>query len=319
LARLDDWTEFNVFFLAEITDNRPLQHVTFEALNRRDLLTKFGCCPVKTKAFLAKLEELYMENQNQYHNNVHGADVVQGVHCLLSHRVFVENLTDLEMLTVLLAAACHDVRHPGRTNDFRIAVRDELALTYNDISVNENMHCAQSFRLLNMSKYNFLEGLTPAQHSAVRKSMISMILGTDMANHFSNLQTFNKLVGTNGADLSKWDDKQPVLQMILHSADIANPTRRLDLAKRWTDRVLLESFLQGDHERKLEHKISPLCDRETTSKAKCQLGFSKFIVEPNFEALRAIDSEVDEPLKNIRKFQAHWDDELKQVETGVEI
>merc|ERR1712137_411613 len=194
--------------------------------------------------------------------------------------------------------------------------RDELALTYNDISVNENMHSSLSFRLLSMSNYNFLEALTSAQHAALRRAMIGMILATDMANHFNNLHAFNQLVKTNGVDLAKWDDKQPVLQLILHTADISNPTRPLNVATEWTNRVLQECFTQGDQERNLERKISPLCDRATTSKAKSQLGFSKLIVEPNFNALAAIDNELYEPLSNIKRFQAHWEAELAQNEAS---
>merc|ERR1712063_101860 len=100
-----------------------------------------------------------------------------------------------------------------------------------------------------------------------------------MANHFNNLHAFNQLVKTNGVDLAKWDDKQPVLQLILHTADISNPTRPLNVATEWTNRVLQECFTQGDQ-------------------------------EPNFNALAAIDSELYEPLSNIERFQAHWEAEL---------
>lgn len=36
---------------------------------------------------------------------------------------------------MIVAALCHDIAHPGQTNQFHIATQSELALCYNNISV----------------------------------------------------------------------------------------------------------------------------------------------------------------------------------------
>jgi hypothetical protein len=44
-------------------------------------------------------------------------------------------------------------------------------------------------------------------------------------------------------------------------ADISHPGKPWDHHTEWTDRLCEEFFLQGDEERKLGRKVSPLCDR----------------------------------------------------------
>ena len=48
----------------------------------------------------------------------------------------------MQIFTILVAAAGHDVDHPGRTNGFLVKTSAPLALLYNDASVLENHHAA---------------------------------------------------------------------------------------------------------------------------------------------------------------------------------
>lgn len=48
-------------------------------------------------------------------------------------------------------------RSAGVSNEFLVATHADSALTYNDSSVNENMHCSLAFRLLRKPANNFLE------------------------------------------------------------------------------------------------------------------------------------------------------------------
>jgi hypothetical protein len=50
---------------------------------------------------------------NPYHNAAHAADVVQTLGSMLLSEGFRESLTEMEVLAMLVAAACHDVGHPG--------------------------------------------------------------------------------------------------------------------------------------------------------------------------------------------------------------
>lgn len=56
-------------------------------------------------------------------------------------------LSKLERFAIILASAVHDLGHPGVNNVFLVKTRDKQALTYNDRSVNENMHASLAFTL----------------------------------------------------------------------------------------------------------------------------------------------------------------------------
>jgi hypothetical protein len=69
-----------------------------------------------------------------YHNSTHAADVARTVHFFLETGKLRECMTDLEILGALIASLVHDYDHPGRTNAFHIAIREEKAILYNGTS-----------------------------------------------------------------------------------------------------------------------------------------------------------------------------------------
>lgn len=63
---------------------------------------------------LQEVEGTYRDNP--YHNSTHAADVTQSLGCLLSNDDFSRDLTDIELLSMIVAAAVHDVGHPGHSS-----------------------------------------------------------------------------------------------------------------------------------------------------------------------------------------------------------
>lgn len=62
---------------------------------------------------MQEIESSY-HSENPYHNNIHAADVTQSLGCILIHDEFSSQLTDMELLSMIIAAAVHDVAHPGQ-------------------------------------------------------------------------------------------------------------------------------------------------------------------------------------------------------------
>ena len=85
-----------------------------------------------------RIESAYLPN-NAYHNRTHAADVAQTVAMFLYDPTVAALCTERDKLAAVIAAAIHDVGHPGVNNSFNVNTKSELALVYNDISVLENM------------------------------------------------------------------------------------------------------------------------------------------------------------------------------------
>ena len=135
--------------------------------------------------------------RNGYHNAEHIADVVHSTSILLTGGL--QDLVGLQedplcVLSLLLAAAVHDFEHPGLTGDHLVATGHEWALTHNDRAVLEQHHLAAAFRLLRAPSLDWAKGLTAAQRKQLRLTVIDLVLGTDMKEHFKLLGEFGNVL-----------------------------------------------------------------------------------------------------------------------------
>ncbi len=159
----------------------------------------------------------------------------------------------------------------------------------------ENFHIAESFKLmLSDEKYNIMSELSPEEYKLFRRRIIECVLATDMTFHTKQYsyikgkkEKFSIEEGKNtnnilqGLDnFNRFSTQQEFLNILLHAADISNPTKPLEVYEQWVDKVMTEFWLQGDREKELKLPVSFLCDRLSTPVPKAQLGFIDGIVHP---------------------------------------
>jgi hypothetical protein len=237
-------------------------------------------------AWLTAVDHAYPA-ANAYHNNLHAADVCANIDYFLRQQNFNRLLSPVDILSALVAAVVHDVGHPGVNNTFLEATKHDLAITYNDVSVLENHHVAEAFKLMKARDMDWSTSLSSDDYKDMRETVIQVVLGTDMRAHFEYLTRFKSKMageGFSGSTALERKDSRLLLTMALHAADIANPAKREVIATTWAKRSMIEFFRQGDKEAEMGLPVSPFMDRSKTplpaTIVNCQIGFINVLVRP---------------------------------------
>jgi hypothetical protein len=286
LKNVEEW-DWDVWRLKEVTNNRPLQTLGWHLLHHWGLIDCFKLDRAVVRNWLVFVEQQY--HDSEYHSSTHAADVLQSVHYMLAKCGASEYLSSLSLFALLISAMMHDAGHDGFNNLFHQNAMTDRAVAFNDQSIQENFHCVTILSsMLKDSSINLFATLEPGQAREVRRMIIMMIMGTDMKNHFKFVQEFKSLVASLGGSKEAWlrdgAAHDQLCVNILHAADLSNPCRGFDQARRWAGCVLAEFFVQGDRERLLGLPVSPMCSRDTTLMPASQIGFINFIILPYFKA-----------------------------------
>lgn len=96
------------------------------------------------------------------------------------------------------------------------------------------------------------------------------------------------------------------MSLIIHLADISNPTKPWRLCYKWIDLLFLEFFKQGDKEREKGLPITFLMDRYTTNIAKAQGGFIDHFIKPAYELLNNIMPNIELNMKFLESNKEQW-------------
>ncbi|XP_015239867.1 high affinity cAMP-specific 3',5'-cyclic phosphodiesterase 7A isoform X2 [Cyprinodon tularosa] len=278
LEKVGNWN-FDIFLFDKLTNGNSLITLTIHLLNQYGLVDLFQLDMVKLWRFLVLVQEDY-HNDNPYHNSVHAADVTQAMYCYLQEPMLAKSLTSYDILLGILAAATHDLDHPGVNQPFLIKSDHYLATLYRNTSVLENHHWKSAVGLL---RETGLFSHLPAEDSMnMERELGSLILATDISRQNDYLSRFRTHLDQESLCLSNASHRHFALQMALKCADICNPCRPWELSKQWSEKVTEEFFQQGDIEKKHKLEVSPLCDREKNTISNIQIGFMTYVAEPLF-------------------------------------
>jgi len=87
-------------------------------------------------SFLAQVTKTYKRTV-EYHNDLHGADVMQAGYFMLTTCGLRQTLklSKLDCLSFVMAAVCHDLGHDGYTNTYHVNAITRRAIDCNDVAV----------------------------------------------------------------------------------------------------------------------------------------------------------------------------------------
>lgn len=216
MAKIAKAQHIDVFEMSEFCTS-PFTAVTLGCMSTESLLLALPI-PVDTLTrFIHRIEKMY-HSKNPYHNALHATAVVLDVHYYLKN--VEQEISDLQYFSAIIAAAVHDVNHPGLTNGFLINSTSPLANTYSDDSILERMHLAETFRLVHeVDGHNIFKELPPTQAKESRRLIISMVLATDLAEHVHHINALKSKSYLNGEKTGCLESTM-VLETFLLMADI---------------------------------------------------------------------------------------------------
>ena len=246
IDRIGTW-ELDILGEYEHLQKRPLFYVCLAATQRDGLLDAFAkivpddnvllslstaeeSAPIKKKFtnFLMALENKYIST-NTYHNNCHAADVVNSMVCLLSDGKSELEMTVLQRMVSVVAAAAHDVAHTGQNNGFHNKYVTKYAVEYSDQSTMEMLHLATTFKILQKEDCNIFGHMCRDDYSMCRKLMIEMILATDLSKHFDLLNNYSIELDKDGIVSSN-----KLLEIVLKAADIGHAVKSIPIHQKWS-------------------------------------------------------------------------------------
>eukprot|EP01091_Cochliopodium_minus_P014769 TRINITY_DN5072_c0_g2_i2.p1 TRINITY_DN5072_c0_g2~~TRINITY_DN5072_c0_g2_i2.p1 ORF type:complete len:651 (+),score=191.39 TRINITY_DN5072_c0_g2_i2:44-1996(+) len=296
--QLVNW-DFNIF---EYSENPfMLNKILFNLFSSWGFFEMFHIPENVFFNFIQKVRENY--NDNPYHNFLHAIDVLQTVHCILTNTNIINHLRWIDVFGLYISALCHDLDHGGKNNMFHMQTKSNLALFYNDISILENHHAAKTFEILMEKESNITVGLDEKEYTELRQTIINSILGTDMSFHAQFVGDLkNKLTNTFPSEPIKREDQLFIMKLILHAADISNPSKAFYVSSNWTNRLVEEFSKQGDTEKELGMQVNPMMDRSKLKKGYTMTkGFIEFVVQPYFVLLAQLMPELSFVVKNLEE------------------
>lgn len=299
-------------FIKDHAGKNPLTSVFLALVNYHQ--SKLGVIPVvnnielrKLEKFMTKIEKCYQKVP--YHNLFHAVDVLAANDVLLNQieASKIVKFTLQERITALLAAACHDVGHPGVSSEYifnNTTPRQSTDLTAN-FALNDSTEKSQKWNGM-LERFHTSVALENLRHFNVDLSkdekfcelFEKIVMATDMTRHFELVNSLKDLVETRDEFLvlkhrlpnpvrekQRLEQivqlRQELLRISLHAADLSNPAKEFVNSRDWAVKVIDEFFLQGDCERQLNGKIKmPMNDRDLTSIKSSQVGFIDYVVKP---------------------------------------
>ena len=292
-------------------------------------------CDLNTaKNYVYELVKGYEENGNPYHNSTHAADVMMSTFQYGANFGIGNFFFPQEQFALFVGAAIHDFKHPGFNNNYFIRMEEDLALRYNNVAPLENMHLYEAFKLMKSDNeaYDIFSGFSSEMYLYCKDLIIGAVLSTDVRYHNDVIDKakraffldkeemktakLKQLQSQTTQDIaeqakSRKEDIGVLVNLMVHCADISNPTKKIDVYRKWIGFVFEEFGNQGRKEIELGLQPSFLCEPNPNI-PKSQVGFMNFFVKPTFLTLSGIFPDLTYLVKQI---ESNSDDFQKEIDS----
>ncbi|XDV17295.1 hypothetical protein PO909_023182 [Leuciscus waleckii] len=252
-----------------------------------------------------------------YHNWRHAFNTSQCMFAVLRSGRVQNNLSDLEVLALMIATLSHDLDHRGVNNSYIKRSEHPLAQLYCH-STMEHHHFDQCLMILNSPGNQILSGLSLDEYKATLKMIEKAILATDLALYMKKRTEFFELAKNSQFVWEDESHRDLLRSMLMTACDISAITKPWPVQKKIAELVATEFFEQGDKERR-ELNIEPidLMNREKQDKIpSMQVSFIDAICTQLYEALTGLSEDCSPLLEGCRKNRQNWKILAEQGEEG---
>jgi hypothetical protein len=183
----------------------------------------------------------------------------------------------LECFALFISAICKDIDH----YDFEDKSRSDIALAvlYRNRPVMEMHHCEQAIRIISKTEQNIFENIDQEQQVQLWQMIISLILGTDMAQHFELVSKLRVLVYPQMLFNAQSPQHRLLLaQIVVKSCDMSSTTRLFPINEKWATHV-------GKFTKQVGKSETETREADQLVVAKNHLGFIMLVARPLFEVL----------------------------------
>ncbi|XP_035481563.1 cGMP-specific 3',5'-cyclic phosphodiesterase isoform X2 [Scophthalmus maximus] len=253
-----------------------------------------------------------------YHNWRHAFNTSQCMFTLIKSGRLQNNLSDVEVLALMIATLSHDLDHRGVNNSYIQRSDHPLAHLYCH-STMEHHHFDQCLMILNSPGNQILSGLSLDEYKATLKMIESAILATDLALYMKRRGEFFELTKNSQFVWEDENHRDLLRSMLMTACDISAITKPWPVQKRIAELVATEFFEQGDKERR-ELNIEPidLMNREKRDKIpSMQVSFIDAICTQLYETLAGMSEYCSPLLEGCQKNRQHWKRLAEECEKGL--
>ena len=289
------------------TPTDTLVSLAEEMISSYDAPSFLSVPPSRVLTFVRTIAGLYSPTL-PFHTFAHAVSVLQMTFRVCKLNLgFSSILTELERVSLFVAALGHDVGHPGVGNGFLVGTKNDLVGKYGEKSVLEKYHCAVLGEVLEREGCDLFGQLPASQAASAKQFFTACILCTDNAQHTSLVTVSSQLL--SGFSKNRPADRLLAAQLLLHSADIGNQAYSATLSRKWAKRIVDEFRIQAGRELASGLPISPQCNIQTPADAhKLQSSFITSFVLPCWVTVTSFFPHTEDYIDNLRENQRLWTD-----------
>uniref|UniRef100_A0A3Q3EYX5 Phosphodiesterase n=1 Tax=Labrus bergylta TaxID=56723 RepID=A0A3Q3EYX5_9LABR len=217
-----------------------------------------------------------------YHNWRHAFNVSQCMFVMITTASF--QLSDAEILALMVGCLCHDLDHRGTNNAFQAKTGSALALLYGTSATLEHHHFNHAVMILQSEGHNIFANLCSKEYSNMMQLLKQAILSTDLTLHFERRTKFFDCVLSGEFVWTDEGHREVLRSMLMTACDLGAVTRPWKISKQaifdrnrkdelpalqmeWIDGIckpLYQALL------KLNRKLQPMVDGIDANRKKWQ-------------------------------------------------